>query len=205
MKYLIRLFGATLFVPFALTSCGDSSNSNEKVTQEKKQDQKTNDQIEKLKADSIESITWVIGNYSSVQGYRVEYAEGTEVDGSRVTLSIHKDKNKDNTIFAEYIYTGDQPNGCSGIHTTAKAEVLRIEKIDNDIFKLYMMKTSCDYTENEGCDAIEFLENKPKTDNEFHLTINLKNEITIESTSLKSKCKKAWDFTKLTFQRLPII
>ena len=54
-------------------------------------------------------------------------------------------------------------------------------------------------------DVIEFLENKPKTDNEFHLTINLKNEITIESTSLKSKCKKAWDFTKLTFQRLPII
>jgi|GEM_PF-5924128 len=203
MRYLMKLFRALLFVPFALTSCSDSSDSNEKVTQEKKQDQKTNVQIEKLKADSIESITRVTGNYSSVQGYRVEYAEGTEVDGSRVTLSIHKDK--DNKLSAEYIYTGDQPNGCSGIHTTAKAEVLRIEKIDNDIYKLYLMKTSCDYTENQGCDAIEFLENKPKTDNEFNLTINLKNEITIESTSLKSKCKKAWDFTKLTFKRLPII
>ena len=199
----MKLFSAVLFVPFALTSCGDSSNSNEKVTQEKKQEPKTNVQIEKLTADSIESITRVIGNYSSVQGYRVEYAEGTEVDGSRVTLSIHKDK--DNKLSAEYIYTGDQPNGCSGIQTTAKAEVLRIEKINNDIFKLYMMKTSCDYSENEGCDAIEFRENKPKTDNEFNLTINLKNEITIESTSLKSKCKKAWDFTKLTFKRLPII
>ena len=203
MRYLMKLFSAVLFVPFALTSCGDSSNSNEKVTQEKKQEPKTNVQIEKLTADSIESITRVIGNYSSVQGYRVEYAEGTEVDGSRVTLSIHKDK--DNKLSAEYIYTGDQPNGCSGIQTTAKAEVLRIEKINNDIFKLYMMKTSCDYSENEGCDAIEFRENKPKTDNEFNLTINLKNEITIESTSLKSKCKKAWDFTKLTFKRLPII
>ena len=203
MRYLMKLFRAVLFVPFALTSCGDSSNSNEKFTQEKKQDQKTSVQIEKLKADSIESITRVTGNYSSVQGYRVEYAEGTEVDGSRVTLSIHKDK--DNKLSAEYIYTGDQPNGCSGIHTTAKAEVLRIEKIDNDIYKLYLMKTSCDYTENQGCDAIEFLENKPKTANEFNLTINLKNEITIESTSLKSKCKKAWDFTKLTFKRLPII
>ena len=133
MRYLMKLFSAVLFVPFALTSCGDSSNSNEKVTQEKKQEPKTNVQIEKLTADSIESITRVIGNYSSVQGYRVEYAEGTEVDGSRVTLSIHKDK--DNKLSAEYIYTGDQPNGCSGIQTTAKAEVLRIEKINNDIFK----------------------------------------------------------------------
>lgn len=203
MRYLMKLFRAVLFVPFALTSCSDSSNSNEKFTQEKKQDQKTNVQIEKLKADSIESITRVTGNYSSVQGYRVEYAEGTEVGGSRVTLSIHKDK--DNNLSAEYIYTGDQPNGCSGIQTTAKAEVLRIENIDNDIYKLYLMKTSCDYTENQGCDAIEFLENKPINDNEFNLTINLKNEITIESNSLRSKCKKAWDFTKLTFKRLPII
>ena len=58
-----------------------------------------------------------------------------------------------------------------------------------------MIKTQCDYNENEGCDSIVFRENKPKTDNEFNLTINLKSEITIESTSLKNKCKKAWDFT----------
>ncbi len=201
MPYITRLFGASLFVTIALLSCSEGSNLEGNETNEKILD--TNAQIERLKADSLKLIKEVIGFYASLQGYKVEYAEGIEVEGTRVTLSIRNDI--ENKLIAEYNYTGDQPYGCTGIHTTAQAEISRIEKIDNDIYKLYMLKTSCDYNENGGCDVIEFIENRPKTDNEFVLTIRLQNEITIQSTALKSKCKKAWDFTKLTFQRLPII
>jgi hypothetical protein len=82
--------------------------------------------------------------------------------------------------------------------------MLKIVKIGTNLYQMSMKKLECHYTESEeDCDDINILETSPKNQADFSINVDLtnKSKIIFKSTVAKSKCKYAWDFNRLTFEK----
>jgi hypothetical protein len=159
----------------------------------------------KMKAIEVNPYQEILGSYYSLKQHTIEYAGGKSPHGPFVTMKIIK--NSVGTLIAEFNYTGDIPYGCSGHETVAKAEILSVEKLDCNSFKLILTKSSCGYSYAQGCEPEdgfkEYKENKPKINSEFSLIIDLQNNnnIRIESSSSNTQCLYAWKFSNFSFKR----
>ena len=206
---MITIFEAIIFVSVFFASCGgsnqtkqtskDSINNSAPIIQEQTDSLSKQNSIDSL--IEINAINEILGKYESKQEYLVEYAGGNVPQGPIMKLSITK---KDTKIIFSQVYIGDQPYGCTGPETKASAEMLKIEKIGTDLYQMSMKKLECHYTESEeDCDDINILETSPKNQADFSINVDLtnKSKIIFKSTVAKSKCKYAWDFNRLTFEK----
>ena len=212
MKELMTIFGTILFTAVILTSCG--------VSNQKLKEQAAKDSIEavnntarilKAKADSlaqknsvdslnkISAINEILGKYNSKEKYVVTMDGEIYSSGSAIVLAITKKNDK--IIFAQSIVNGYDMNGggYGGGGTDARAEMLEIKKTETGIYQMIMKKLRCEcrYDILSGTTS----ESNFKSDDEFFLTINMKNKTntTIESNAVKTKCPEAWDFKGFTF------
>ena len=212
MKELMTIFGTILFTAVILTSCG--------VSNQKLKEQAAKDSIEavnntarilKAKADSlaqknsvdslnkISAINEILGKYNSKEKYVVTMDGEIYSSGSAIVLAITKKNDK--IIFAQSIVHGHDMDdlGYGGGDTDARAEMLEIKKTETGIYQMIMKKLRCEcrYDILSGTTS----ESNFKSDDEFFLTINMKNKTntTIESNAVKTKCPEAWDFKGFTF------
>ncbi|MDA8910888.1 hypothetical protein N9I21_03755 [Crocinitomicaceae bacterium] len=185
--------------------------SNLELMQERKEMQKEinslKDSIKTLKVQNKEPYISVLGDYYSLKQYTVEYAGGPVPQGPIVTLKIIKNSVGD--LIAEFNYTGNVPYGCSGHSTVAKAQILSVEKLECNSFKLNLTQSFCNYKFGQNCgipNEIDFSETNPSINDDFFITIDFKdkNQVSIESTALQSKCKYAWEFSFFSFSKTPL-
>ncbi len=159
--------------------------------------------VEEIFLDDNE-LKVILGTYTSNELFAVDYADNTMGGGSICNLEIKKSKKG---IVVKQLYNGNEPYGCSGPETNAEADFIKAIEVADNVYKVFITKTYCNYTDKQDCgmpeEEVDIKERNPKENAEVELTIDFSNKkkIVITSSAIKTRCKNAWSFDKLTFRK----
>ena len=204
MKSIFNVAACCLVLSIIFIGCDQADKQkSSSIHNETSKNKPIVEKITEEKALGENELKVILGTYTSNEAFLVDYADNSMDGGPRCTLEIKKGKKG---IIVKEHYNGDEPYGCSGPDTKAEADFIKAVMVSENVYKVFIKKTYCNYTDMKDCglpEEVDIKERNPKNDAEVILTIDftVKKKIIITSNGVKTKCKDAWKFDKLTFKK----
>ena len=174
MRIFHYLHLSCLIVISTLISCQQETKTTANTVDKKAiKEEQLQKEIIVEKILSEDELKTIIGTYSSNELFSVDYADNTLDGGSICALEIKKLKKG---IVIKQKYKGDEPYGCSGPETNAEADFIKATKVADNIYKLFIKKTYCNYTDKIDCgmpdEEVDIKERNPKENAEVEIKID---------------------------------